>query len=240
MLMITQVNILAKVQNVSFKNMVSRQLHRSVQDLIWLGGTVLYKGWFNLKCAGLEHLPQDRGYIIAANHISHLDGPAIVAAQGKHMSQVHSLAAKDYFFNSPVKSWFCQNFLNMIPFSRRGKFLDCLCLCQAALAQKKAILFFPEGTRSKTGSLQPLKLGLGKLVMTLKVPVVPTYIYGSYQALPKGTWRPKKHPIHIRFGAPLDFSRYWQQQSLTDNRQVYRAIVDDVSSSILNLKDLEV
>ena len=126
-------------------------INQAARELIWLGGKVIYQKWFNLKCCGRENLPQNQGYIIAANHTSHLDAPAIIAACGQHLNQVYSLAAQDYFFNNSVKSWLCQNWLNMIPFKRRGKFLDCLPACQEVIEQKKSILFFPEGTRSING-----------------------------------------------------------------------------------------
>ncbi|NES18230.1 MAG: 1-acyl-sn-glycerol-3-phosphate acyltransferase [Symploca sp. SIO3E6] len=233
--MINKSDLLAESPNLPIENVNPKLLHKAVQEVIWLSGTAIYKHWLQLECQGLEHLPQDRGYIIAANHNSHLDGPAVIAAQGQHISQVYSLAAKDYFFNHPTKAWLCQNFLNMIPFKRKGKFLDCVPTCQQVIAQKKSILLFPEGTRSVTGKLQPLKPGLGILVMKLHAPVVPAYIQGTYQALPKGKYFPKKYPIRVSFGPPLEFNHYWEQQDGVDNHQVYRAIVNDVSVGIQEL-----
>ncbi|NJM27264.1 MAG: hypothetical protein HC856_01520 [Pseudanabaena sp. RU_4_16] len=72
----------------------------------------------------MENLPQDRGYIMVANHTSHLDGSAIIATRGQQLNQGYGLAAQDYFFDRPVKSWLCHNWLNMIPFNRRGQFLE--------------------------------------------------------------------------------------------------------------------
>jgi 1-acyl-sn-glycerol-3-phosphate acyltransferase len=207
------------------------------QDIIWRGGRAIYKHYFQLHCQGLEHLPQDRGYLIVANHVSHLDGPAIIAAHSKHLKYVYSLAAKDYFFNRSWKSWFYRYFFNMIPFERKGKFLDCLKICQNAIAQRKYILFFPEGTRSVTGEIQLLKLGLGLLVTQLQVTVVPAYISGTYQALPKGSRFPKKHPIKISFGIPLEFSDYLYQVDKEDRNKIYKEITDQVASAMEDLKN---
>ncbi|NET38294.1 MAG: 1-acyl-sn-glycerol-3-phosphate acyltransferase [Cyanothece sp. SIO1E1] len=211
----------------------------AIQALIWVSGTLIYKYWFQLDCQGLENLPRDRGYIIAANHTSHLDGPAIVAAQGQPHNHVYSLAAADYFFNHPSKGWICRNCFNMVPFKRRGKFLNCLPTCQDLIAHKKCILFFPEGTRSLTGELQPLKLGLGRLVLSLNVLVVPAYIQGTYEALPKGQYFPKRHPIQVSFGPPLDFTHYQAQpHELGQHHQIYRDIVNDVYRAIQHLSHL--
>ena len=185
----------------------------------------------------MEHLPRDGGYIIAANHASHLDGPAAIAAQQIHLKRVHSLAAQDYFFDHPVKAWFCQYGLNMIPFRRRGSFHDCLPICQQLLAKQDILLVFPEGTRSPSGSLQPFKLGLGMLAIQLNARIVPAYIQGTYQALPKGTRIPHRYPIQVRFGPPIVPSTYEHQKSQLDARQLYREIVADVSSAIAALRD---
>ncbi|NEQ66002.1 MAG: 1-acyl-sn-glycerol-3-phosphate acyltransferase [Symploca sp. SIO1B1] len=235
--MINKSDLLAKMPNLSGENITPKLLQKSVQEVIWLSSTAVYKYWLQMECQGLEHLPQDRGYIIAANHSSHLDGPAVITAQGQHISQVYSLAAKDYFFNNPTKAWLCENFLNMIPFKRKGKFLDCIPTCQQVIAQKKAILLFPEGTRSVTGKLQTLKPGLGILVMKLRAPVVPAYIQGTYQALPKGKYFPTRYPIRVSFGPPREFNHYWMQQNVIDNHQVYREIVNDVYVGIEELMD---
>ena len=211
-------------------------MNKIVRELIWIGGTAIYQHWFELKCFGRENLPQNQGYIIASNHTSHLDAPAIIAAQGQHLDRIYSLAAQDYFFDNSVKSWLCHNWFNMIPFKRRGKFLDCLPACQAVIEQKNSILFFPEGTRSVTGALQPLKLGIGILAMKLNVPIIPTYVRGTYEALPKGKHFPQKSPVQVTFGSPLEFDRERLLDDSISPRIVYQSIVQDVYVAIQELK----
>lgn len=210
---------------------------QQVQDLIWKSGRTIYQHCFQLESQGLENLPPNRGYLIIANHVSHLDGPAIIAAHGKHLQYVYSLAAKDYFFDRSWKFWVYPYMFNMIPFERKGKFLDCLKICQTLLTQEKCIIFFPEGTRSITGEMQPLKLGLGLLIMQLQVPIIPVYISGTYQALPKGKRFPQKYPIQVIFGAPLEFSDYEQQVNKEDRNKLYQEIIDRVTAAIEDLKN---
>ncbi|MBN3927455.1 lysophospholipid acyltransferase family protein [Nostoc sp. NMS4] len=207
-----------------------------VHNFIWFGGRAIYYFWFNLTSHGTNNLPKSESYLIVANHVSHLDGSAIIAAQGIHSKDVYSLAAKDYFFNQPIKGWFCINFLNMIPIERNGNSLDYLHKCKEILLQGKYILMFPEGTRSINGELQSLKLGLGFLALKLNVSIVPVYVHGTYTALPKGQHLPKKHPIHVRFGEPLKISLYKEKQKTMSNRELYQEIVNDVKSAIEQLR----
>lgn len=212
-------------------------INQTVKQLIWLGGRVIYRQWFNLQSCGKENLPIDRGYILAANHTSHLDAPAIIAALEVHLERVYSLAAQDYFFNNSLKSWLCHNWLNMIPFKRRGKFLDCLPACQEVIRQNKPIIFFPEGTRSPDGRLQPLKLGIGILAMRLKAPIVPVYIQGAFEALPKGRHLPKKYAITVIFGSPIECDRYSSDNSKSD-RTIYQTMARDVYLALQKLKPI--
>ncbi|MEM6448476.1 MAG: lysophospholipid acyltransferase family protein [Cyanobacteria bacterium P01_D01_bin.123] len=210
---------------------------RVLQECIWIGGNAIYRSWFRLSCRGREHLPRKSGYIIAANHVSHLDGPAIAAAQQIHIRRVHSLAARDYFFDSPLKAWICDRCLNMIPFQRQGSFRDCLTQCQQLVAKGDILLVFPEGTRSLSGTLQLFKPGLGLLAVQLGVPIVPAYIQGTFQALPKGTSIPRLYPIQVRFGKTIDPATYEAARSPLDSRQLYRQIVADVHQAVATLRD---
>ena len=211
-------------------------MNKIARELIWISGTAIYQHWFELECFGRENLPQNKGYIIASNHTSHLDAPAIIAAQGQHLDRIYSLAAQDYFFNNPLKSWLCHNWFNMIPFKRRGKFLDCLPACQEIIKQHKSILFFPEGTRSVTGALQPFKLGIGILAMKLNVPIIPAYVRGTYEAMPKDKHFPKKFPVRVTFGFPLEFDRDRLSNNSISDRIIYQNIVRDVYAAVQKLK----
>jgi 1-acyl-sn-glycerol-3-phosphate acyltransferase len=212
-------------------------MQQKLQHGIWQSGRFILRTWFDLSWEGTEHLPAPP-YLLASNHVSHLDGPAIIAAHGRHLRAVHSLAAQDYFFDHALKGWLFQTLFNMIPFQRRRFFRDCLPACRSVLAQNKAILMFPEGTRSQTGKLQPFKSGLGFLALELGVPIVPVYIAGSYQALPKGgRFLPQRHPIHVSFGQPIEITTYQQRQSEQANRDLYKAVVQEVRLAIEQLQD---
>lgn len=202
--------------------------------LFWSWGQTVYQQWFQLSCQGLENLPTDRPYLLAANHSSHLDAGAIVVSLLKQVDQVISLGAKDYFFDHALKSWFSRSFLNLIPLDREGSLLgalDALRHCEQLLSARTPVLIFPEGTRSQTGELQDFQPGLGLLALQLQAPIVPVYIEGTYQALPKGQLLPQRHPIHVSFGQPLEV-----QANRTTDRETCQAIADQTRTAILQLK----
>lgn len=73
----------------------------------------------------------------------------------------------------------------------------------ATLNRGISVIVYPEGTRSNDGRLLPFKKGAFHLSAKTCTAVIPLHIHGTRKALPKGSWRLRKNPIHIRFGAPL-------------------------------------
>ena len=183
--------------------------------------TGIYRNYFSLECYGLEHIPQgNQPYIIMPNHSSHLDTLTVITALGTKAYHLWVLAARDYWFATPLQGWFARTCLNALPIEREGNFTEFLQDLRAAnevMAQNNGLLIFPEGTRSLDGKLQPFKPGvLSLLIYGPNVPVIPAYIEGTYHALPKGRNLPKKHPVRIVFGEPLTFPpESWAEQDKT-------------------------
>eukprot|EP00898_Chlorokybus_atmophyticus_P003083 jgi/Chlat1/3776/Chrsp259S03944 len=187
----------------------------------WSFGRWLYYQFFQQESSGTDLLPLQEGFfLIASNHQSHLDcGAVFVAAWEGRVHRVYALGARDYFFQNPLKALFVSHFMNVIPINRRGfsqKEVDILRLIQAKSSDQSpsAVLIFPEGTRSRDGALQRFKTGVGYLAHKLKAPVVPTYVQGTREALPKGRplYAPTRHPLRVRFGKPLSVAPYVGEQ----------------------------
>ncbi len=179
--------------------------------------TGIYRRYFSLECQGLEHIPQGKPYIIMPNHTSHLDTLTVITALGTKAYQLWTLAARDYWFATRLQGWFARTCLNALPIEREGnftEFLQDLKIANEVMTQNNGLLIFPEGTRSLDGNLQPFKPGvLSLLIYGPDVPVIPTYIEGTYHALPKGQNLPKRHPVRIVFGEPLTFPpESWRNQ----------------------------
>ena len=181
----------------------SSHLSTALAGLFRFGVGAIYRYYFSIKCNGLENLPCEQSYIIAANHSSHLDTLAIMTVLGTESKRLRVLAAKDYWFSTRFKSWFSGELLKFVPFDRHANFLQGLRISQAVLKQNECLLIYPEGTRSVTGELQPFKSGLGLLAYESKSPIVPAYIEGTYHALPKGKSLPRKSRIRVTFGEPI-------------------------------------
>jgi long-chain acyl-CoA synthetase len=212
--------------------------HLSIKTrLLRFGMRIAYKGYFSIKTYGKAHIPREQPCIFVANHSSHLDTGAVVTALGKAARGIKILAARDYFFNTRFKAWFFGKLFKFLPFERKdnfSQFLRDVRTSHETMLENRCLLIYPEGTRSVTGELQPFKAGLGLLAYETGAPIVPTYIHGTYQALPKGKHLPRRKPIKVVFGEPMTL--HSSQGGATINHEVYRAFVDEVRGRIEELR----
>jgi len=200
--------------------------------IYWLARfTVLVglKVWNRFKRIGNENVPTRGGCIIAANHASFLDPPAVSSGV---TSRVVRFMARDTLFAGRFKNWLFHG-MQCIPIDRTKGDVSALRKAVALLKEGHCLAFFPEGTRSVTGELQPAKGGLGFLVAKAGVPVVPAYVEGTFQAYPKGAKRIKPVPVRICFGKPIEPSEI---QQLGDGREAYEKISQLVMSRIAALR----
>ena len=214
----------------------SSHLSTTLAGLFRFGVWAIYRCYFSIKCNGLENLPREQPYIIAANHSSHLDTLAIMTVLGGESKRLRVLAAKDYWFSTRFKSWFSGELLKFVPFDRHANFLQGLRISQGVLKQNECLLIYPEGTRSVTGELQPFKPGLGLLAYESGSPIVPAYIEGTYHALPKGRSLPRKSRIRVTFGKPImppDGHETGEVDAASGlEQETYKKLADAVKSEI--------
>ena len=195
----------------------------------------IYRRFFHLQCHGLENLPTDRAFIIAANHCSHLDTGAVLTTLGKEAKRLFILGASDYFFDRLFKGWCFHSFLNVVPFDRTTNFAEGFRLAQQVLRGDNSLLIFPEGTRSITGKMGSFKPGIGLLALELGVPIIPTLIEGTYDALPKGRTWPKRSKIQVTFAKPIEMDTYKTKRSPAESHQLYQRIAEDVHNALEQL-----
>lgn len=172
----------------------------------WYYGTVIrflrLAFWLlcGMRVRGLKNVPLKGGFIIASNHASFLDPPAIAAGI---MSRIVHYMARDTLFHPPYFAWFLRN-MGVIPLDRARGDLGAIKKALHTLKEGKGIGLFPEGTRTEDGNLQPPKGGIGFIVAKAGVPVVPTYIEGTFRVWPKGQKRMKiGRRITIYYGDPI-------------------------------------
>ena len=187
-----------------------------------------------LRCEGIEHVPKSGPFIVAANHSSHFDTGVLMVLLDRE-GKVHPLGARDYFFRNHFWGWLFPRLADVAPFDRHGHTAESLGLALGLLGRSHSLLFFPEGGRSPDGKMRPFKRGIGLLALESGVPVVPAYIQGSFQALPKGHAVPKRHPIHIRFGQPISVEPYFRSSNGEGHLELSRKITEDIQKAVQDL-----
>lgn len=197
-----------------------------LQRLFWLSGGLWLGRYLSLEVTGLEHLPQDRPYLIAANHLSHLDAPCLLLGLKGHAAGLSLAVPRVYPSQAGTWGRLVHALLNAVPVDRREGFAASLGRLHRALGPRRPLLVFPEGSRSAGGKLQPFKPGVGLLALEMGVPVVPAHIRGTYEALPKGNRRPQRQPVRLRFGPPLEIEAYAARRPQLNHYEVYREIAE--------------
>jgi 1-acyl-sn-glycerol-3-phosphate acyltransferase len=164
--------------------------------------------YHRLQCRGAEHVLDNLPCVIAPNHTSNLDNIAVFAALPlRHCNRIWSVAARDYFFDNRLLALITQLYANGIPLDRTGANRRGLRMCARKLREGGSIIIFPEGRRTRTGEVGPFKPGAVALCRGLKVPVIPTYLKGTFESLPPSRFLPRRRPITVTFGEPV---RFWE------------------------------
>ena len=160
--------------------------------------------WFRGEVAGSENFPTSGPFLIASNHTSHLDPPLV----GCHVPRQMRFFARKSLWNNRFLAWW-MNQVETIPVERDSGDVGAIKRVLQALKENRAIVLFPEGTRSPDGSLQKAKAGVGLMACKTGVPVVPCRVYGSFEAFGKGRGIPRfGTPISIVFGPPITAAEY--------------------------------
>lgn len=151
------------------------------------------------------------------------------------------LAKAEYFTGPGIKGRLTATFFRsagQIPVDRSGKEAG-----QAAIREGLGVLgkgellgIYPEGTRSHDGRLYKGKVGVAVMAVRAGVPVVPCAMVGTFEIQPPGQKIPKIKQVTIRFGEPLDFSRY---AGLENQKAAIRAVTDEIMYAILELSGQE-
>jgi long-chain acyl-CoA synthetase len=166
----------------------------------------LYGRVFDIEVKGQANVPQHAPFLVAANHASHLDVGLVKIALGGEGGKLASLAARDYFFDNPWKRAWFGNFTNLVPIERRGGLKESLQTALRTLNYGYHLLIFPEGTRSPDGQMQEFKPAIAYLSFAAGVDILPVYLEGTHEAMPKGSFAPdprRRRKLIVRIGPAL-------------------------------------
>jgi 1-acyl-sn-glycerol-3-phosphate acyltransferase len=200
---------------------------------------VMLKIVFRPWAEGAANVPQRGPAIIASNHLSfsdHFFGPLPLRRQ------VIFLAKSEYFTGRGLKGLLSKAFfsaLGQIPVDRGGGAASERALRTGlrVLADGHLLGIYPEGTRSPDGRMYRGKTGIARLALEGQVPVIPCAMVGTFEFMPPGQTRPNfRIRPGVRFGEPLDFSRFYGKAT---DRQALREVTDEVTREILKLSGQE-
>lgn len=183
---------------------VQVKLPRSGFTHVWINRSarLFLRTYFRLRGQGLENLPEGP-CILAPNHQSFLDGLLVSTFLGKQTLK------RTYFYAKAehIRRWWLKLLArtnNVIVTDINRNLKESLQKLAAALKEGRNVIIFPEGTRSRDGSLGDFKKTFAILGLELNVPIVPIAIKGAYEAMPAGRWLPKpfRH-IDVTFLPPV-------------------------------------
>ena len=156
-------------------------LYRCAQTIFFL----YFKIFHRFRVSGLEHVPSDGAFLLASNHVSFFDPPALGCRVPRDL---HYFARKSLFKGLLGK---LITAFNSIPVDRGSADVSSFKKALKVLDKGSPLLVFPEGTRSLDGSLQAAKAGVGLIAIKARVPVLPARVIGGFEILGKGCKWPK-------------------------------------------------
>jgi 1-acyl-sn-glycerol-3-phosphate acyltransferase len=194
----------------------------------------LFRPWVK----GLDNVPAEGAAILASNHLSFSDSifmPLMVPRP------VVFLAKSEYFTGKGIKGKLTAAFFrltNQLPMDRSGGAASAQSLDAGMDVLKNGSLLgiYPEGTRSPDSRLYRGKVGVARLALKARVPVIPVAMIGTDKVQPIGKRVPNIRRIGMIFGEPLDFSRYY---GMEDDRLVQRSVTDEIMYALMRLSGQE-
>lgn len=191
---------------------------------------IVYDMFFRGEVIGLENLPKNGAFLIASNHASHLDPPII----GSQVPRQMCFFARKTLWKPGVAAWWLDA-VGTIPVDRDGgSDVSAIKRVLRALADNKALILFPEGTRTPDGNLQTAKPGVGLIACRTQVPVVPARIFGSFEAFGRSGPLRLGTPITVVFGAPLAPAAYDDPKS---GKERYQRASESIMAAIARLQE---
>lgn len=198
-----------------------------------------YGRLFDVEVEGQGNIPANTNFIVASNHTSHLDMGLAKHALGGLGGDLVTLAAKDYFFDDPLRRTYFENFTNLLPMDRHGSLKKSLRMASESLRGGSSLLIFPEGTRARDGELLSFKPAIGYLALNEKIDVVPMYLEGTYDALPVGAMLPRQRKLTVRIGPPIRAEVMLAKTRGWPRAAAYRHVSEQIENAVRKLAGLQ-
>jgi 1-acyl-sn-glycerol-3-phosphate acyltransferase len=193
---------------------------------------------FRPVAEGVENVPATGPAILASNHLSYADWVFMPIVLDRRVTFV---AKSDYFTGAGIKGWTQKRFFagtGQVPIDRSGGRASQGALLAGLKVLRRGELFgiYPEGTRSHDGRLYKGRTGVARLALEAEVPVIPTAVIGTDVIAPPGKIVSRIVSPTVKFGEPLDFSRY---AGMSEDRFILRSVTDEIMYAIMELSGQE-
>jgi 1-acyl-sn-glycerol-3-phosphate acyltransferase len=195
----------------------------------FIGWSIFYlyfKLYLNVKVVGRRNIPAKGSFIFASNHASYID-PILL---GTSIHRSLNYMAHEGLFERRFLAWALPK-VQAFPVKRGQGDLGAMRQALKLLKTGKPLVIFPEGTRTEDRQLQRGKPGIGLIVARSGVSVVPAYIEGSFDAMPRGMKRLKRRQVRVYIGKPMRFD-----SGDLSGRDAYQNISDRIMAEIASLK----
>jgi len=171
---------------------------RWLYDLLWVLCRTLAVSVFGFRVRFAEPLPQHGGLLVVSSHQSHLDPLLLGLATDRRLS---TLARSSLYHFKPFAAVITA--LDAVPIDRNASMVKTMKSVIGRLRDGRAVVIFPEGTRTATGRLGEIKSGFALLAKKAEVPIVPVAIVGAYECWPRTSLLPGPGRIRLEFGTVI-------------------------------------
>lgn len=203
----------------------------------WLCFRFLFATYFRWRYFNPERVPLTGPVILASNHASFIDPPLVGAALHRGLSYL----ARDTLFRFPGVGWLLRAW-DAVPVDREGGGAAGLRKILDALQSGRATIVFPEGTRTRNGSLQKARTGIGLLVLKSDAPVVPVRVFGTYAAYGRHQRLPRPAAVAVKYGQPMMFEGLRTEARSCPKarlKEIYQEVTDQIMAAIASLEPYE-
>jgi 1-acyl-sn-glycerol-3-phosphate acyltransferase len=191
----------------------------------WLLLNFLERVLFGFRVTGRERVPISGAVIIASNHVSYCDPPVVGSAVPR---EVYFLAKEELFRNKAF-GWLIRQY-NAIALRRAVGDIGAVKKAVELLKQGRAILMFPEGTRSLSGRLLKPKPGVGLIACMAGAPIVPAYVTGTSKLRDAFL---RRVGLTVVFGEPLGAGEF--REVCSSDHERYEKLTEEVMRRIEDL-----
>jgi 1-acyl-sn-glycerol-3-phosphate acyltransferase len=209
----------------------------SMNLVYWLGWTsfrAVYATYFHWRVFNSERVPGTGAVILASNHASFLDPPLV----GSGLHRECTFLARDTLFRFGPMRWLLNKW-QAVPIDRAGSSASGMKRILEALNKGRAVILFPEGTRTHDGQLQRVRSGVGLIAAKTDAPVVPVRVWGTFEAYGRDVKFPKPKQVTVKYGEPLQFPELRAEAKNCSKerlREIYQQIANDIMTAIAKLE----